>query len=86
MVLCLGDEHSNGTLHIAVIVYEGKWHLKGLGSHGQVLGGVCHPETDNWFQVYGGMVLGMRHPSVSFNGNLYALDCKDGRMQIQGIR
>lgn len=60
------------------VVYEGKWYLKGLGSHRQVLSEVYHPESDNWYPVYDGMVAGWRNPSVSLNGHLYALDCKDG--------
>ncbi|XP_044472516.1 F-box/kelch-repeat protein At1g55270-like isoform X2 [Mangifera indica] len=60
------------------VVYEGKWFLKGLGSHRQVLSEVYQPETDSWYPVYDGMVAGWRNPSASLNGHLYALDCKDG--------
>ncbi|KAL9267712.1 F-box/kelch-repeat protein-like protein [Drosera capensis] len=60
------------------VVYEGKWYLNGLGSHRQVLREVYHPESDNWYPVYDGMVADWRNPSVSLNGHLYALDCKDG--------
>lgn len=60
------------------VVYEGKWFLKGLGSHRQVLSEVYRPETDSWHPVYDGMVAGWRNPSTSLNGRLYALECKDG--------
>ena len=60
------------------VVYDGKWYLKGLGTHRQVLSEVYHPESDSWFPVYDGMVAGWRNPSASLNGKLYALDCKDG--------
>lgn len=60
------------------VVYEGKWFLKGLGSHRQVLSEVYQPENDSWYSVYDGMVAGWRNPSAALNGHLYALDCKDG--------
>lgn len=60
------------------VVHNGKWFLKGLGSHRQVLSEVYFPETDSWYQAYDGMVTGWRSPSISLNGQLYALDCKDG--------
>ncbi|CAN1170094.1 F-box/kelch-repeat protein At1g55270 [Linum perenne] len=60
------------------VVYQGKWYLKGLGIHRQVLSEVYHPGTDSWYPVYNGMVAGWRNPSASLNGNLYALECKDG--------
>ncbi|XP_073062570.1 F-box/kelch-repeat protein At1g55270-like [Primulina eburnea] len=60
------------------VVYEGKWFLKGLGSHRQVLSEVYLPETDRWYPVYDGMVTGWRSPSTTIDGHLYALDCKDG--------
>lgn len=60
------------------VVYEGKWFLKGLGSHRQVLSEVYQPETDTWEPVYDGMVTGWRNPSTTINGRLYALNCKDG--------
>ncbi|XP_020521977.1 F-box/kelch-repeat protein At1g55270 isoform X2 [Amborella trichopoda] len=60
------------------VVYEGRWFLKGLGSHRQVMSEVYIPESNNWNPVYDGMVAGWRNPSVSINGELYALDCKDG--------
>ncbi|CAL5360765.1 unnamed protein product [Camellia sinensis] len=60
------------------VVYEGKWFLKGIGSHRQVLSEVYQPDTDSWYPVYDGMVSGWRNPSTSLNGQLYALECKDG--------
>ncbi|GMH18955.1 hypothetical protein Nepgr_020796 [Nepenthes gracilis] len=60
------------------VVYEGKWYLKGLGSHRQVLSEVYDPGSDSWGPVYDGMVSGWRNPSASLDGKLYALDCKDG--------
>lgn len=60
------------------IVYDGKWFLKGLGSHRQVLCEVYQPETDSWDSVYNGMVTGWRNPSTTINGNLFALECNDG--------
>ncbi|KAL7137699.1 hypothetical protein ABFS83_10G110600 [Erythranthe nasuta] len=60
------------------VVYQGKWFLKGIGSHRQVLSEVYEPETDRWNNVYDGMVAGWRHPCATIDGNLYGLDCKDG--------
>ncbi|GAA0185342.1 hypothetical protein LIER_32630 [Lithospermum erythrorhizon] len=60
------------------IVYNGKWFLKGLGSHRQVLSEVYQPETDSWSPVFDGMVTRWRNPSTSLDGRLYCLDCKDG--------
>ncbi|KAK9123387.1 hypothetical protein Sjap_012989 [Stephania japonica] len=60
------------------VVYNGRWFLKGLGSHRQVLSEAYVPETNSWTPVNDGMVSGWRNPSISLNGNLYALDCKDG--------
>eukprot|EP00268_Persea_americana_P013455 TRINITY_DN1590_c0_g2_i4.p1 TRINITY_DN1590_c0_g2~~TRINITY_DN1590_c0_g2_i4.p1 ORF type:complete len:244 (-),score=35.18 TRINITY_DN1590_c0_g2_i4:150-881(-) len=60
------------------VVYDGRWFLKGLGTHRQVLSEVYTPESNSWYPVYDGMVAGWRNPSTSLNGQLYALDCKDG--------
>ncbi|KAL5152756.1 F-box/kelch-repeat protein [Glycine soja] len=60
------------------VVYDGKWFLKGLGSHRQVLSEVYQPENDNRYPIYDGMVSGWRNPSCTLNEKLYALDCKDG--------
>ncbi|GKB40537.1 F-box/kelch-repeat protein-like protein [Tanacetum coccineum] len=60
------------------VVYGGKWFLKGLGSHRQVVSEMYQPETDVWTAVQDGMVSGWRNPSTCLNGKLYALECKDG--------
>lgn len=60
------------------VVYEGRWFLKGLGSQRQVMSEVYVPATNHWSPVHDGMVQGWRNPSVSLNGQLYALDCRDG--------
>ncbi|XP_071909532.1 F-box/kelch-repeat protein At1g55270-like [Coffea arabica] len=71
-------EMSTAMVPFIGVVYEGKWFLKGLGSHRQVLSELYQPETDRWYPVYDGMVAGWRNPSTSMNGHLYALECKDG--------
>lgn len=60
------------------VVYDGKWYLKGLGSQREVLSEAYIPETNTWTTVDDGMVAGWRNPSISMNGKLYALDCRDG--------
>lgn len=60
------------------VVHNGKWFLKGLGSHREVLSEAYIPETNNWIPINAGMVAGWRNPSISMNGKLYALDCHDG--------
>ncbi|KAK6941635.1 Kelch repeat type 1 [Dillenia turbinata] len=60
------------------VVYDGKWFLKGLGPHRQVLSEVYLPETNSWYPVYDGMVAGWKNPCASLNRQLYALECKDG--------
>lgn len=60
------------------VVYEGRWFLKGLGIHRQVMSEVYEPETDNWSPIFDGMIAGWRNPCVSLNGHLYGLDCADG--------
>jgi hypothetical protein len=60
------------------VVYQGKWFLKGLGHHRQVLSEVYRPDVDRWDPVYDGMVAGWRNPSGLLNGKLYSLECKDG--------
>ncbi|KAI3902453.1 hypothetical protein MKW92_014922 [Papaver armeniacum] len=68
------------------VVHNGKWFLKGLGLHLQVINEVYHPETDRYNSVYNGMIIGWRNPSISTNGNFYALDCKDGcRLRIYDV-
>ncbi|KAK8520534.1 hypothetical protein V6N13_031021 [Hibiscus sabdariffa] len=60
------------------VVYDGKWFVKGLGSHREVMSEVYDPESNFWSPVSGGMVSGWRNPCISLNGQLYALDCRDG--------
>lgn len=60
------------------VVYNGKWFLKGLGSRREVLSEAYTPETNTWASISEGMVSGWRNPSISMNGKLYALDCRDG--------
>ncbi|XP_068637648.1 F-box/kelch-repeat protein At1g55270-like isoform X1 [Aristolochia californica] len=60
------------------VVYDGRWFLKGLGSHRQVMSEVYLPATNSWMPINDGMVAGWRNPSISLNGKLYALDCRDG--------
>ncbi|XP_047308781.1 F-box/kelch-repeat protein At1g55270-like [Impatiens glandulifera] len=60
------------------VVYDGKWFLKGLGSHREVLSEAYIPETNSWTPVNDGMLAGWRNPCISMNGMLYALDCRDG--------
>ncbi|KAF2286256.1 hypothetical protein GH714_012685 [Hevea brasiliensis] len=59
-----------------------KWHrapdMLRLGSHREVLSEAYEPETNSWTPVSDGMVAGWRNPSISLNGQLYALDCRDG--------
>lgn len=72
------SDMSTAMLPFIGVVHEGKWFLKGLGSHRQVMSEVYQPETDTWYPVYDGMVTGWRNPCAALNGQLYALDCKDG--------
>ncbi|CAA7404118.1 unnamed protein product [Spirodela intermedia] len=60
------------------VAHDGKWFLKGLSSHRQVISEVYVPAANRWSLVSEGMVSGWRNPSISMNGQLYALDCKDG--------
>jgi hypothetical protein len=60
------------------VVYDGKWFLKGLGSHREVMSEAYDPETSTWTPINDGMVAGWRNPSISLDGRLYALDCRDG--------
>jgi hypothetical protein len=60
------------------VVYNGKWFLKGLGSHREVLCEYYSPENNTWSPVNDGMVTGWRNPCMSMNEKLYALDCRDG--------
>ncbi|XP_022870025.1 F-box/kelch-repeat protein At1g55270-like [Olea europaea var. sylvestris] len=77
------SDMSTAMVPIIGVVYEGKWFLKGLGSHRQVLTEVYQPETDSWCSIHDGMVAGWRSLSTTVNGHLYALDCKDGcKLQV----
>ncbi|KAI3434220.1 F-box domain-containing protein [Psidium guajava] len=60
------------------VVYDGKWFLKGLGSHQEVVSEAYVPESNTWTAISDGMIAGWRNPSISLNGQLYALDCRDG--------
>ncbi|KAF8369880.1 hypothetical protein HHK36_017477 [Tetracentron sinense] len=60
------------------VVYDGRWFLKGFGSQRQVMSEAYNPETNNWTLVNDGMIAGWRKPSISLNGQLYALECRDG--------
>ncbi len=64
--------------HLSLFEICGRWFLKGLGAHRQVMSEVYVPATNNWSPVVNGMVDGWRNPCVELQGNLYALDCRDG--------
>uniref|UniRef100_A0A1D1XIU3 F-box/kelch-repeat protein At1g55270 n=1 Tax=Anthurium amnicola TaxID=1678845 RepID=A0A1D1XIU3_9ARAE len=69
---------TTGMVPFIGVVYEGKWFLKGLSSHRQVMSEVYVPPTNSWSPINHGMATGWRNPSISLNDRLYALDCKDG--------
>ncbi|KAL6008674.1 hypothetical protein ACLOJK_021900 [Asimina triloba] len=74
---------SSGMVPFIGVVYDGRWFLKGLGGHRQILSEFYIPEADTWYPVQNGMVSGWRNPSASLHGKLYALDCRDGcRLRI----
>ncbi|KAL5982885.1 hypothetical protein ACLOJK_016964 [Asimina triloba] len=74
---------SSGMVPFIGVVYDGRWFLKGLGGHCQVLSEFYIPEANTWYPVHNGMVSGWRNPSASLHGKLYALDCRDGcRLRI----
>ncbi|KAK4780627.1 hypothetical protein SAY87_016733 [Trapa incisa] len=60
------------------VVYDGKWFLKGRGIQREVMSEAYTPGTNTWAPVHNGLVAGWRNPSISLNGQLYALDCRDG--------
>ncbi|VFQ59528.1 unnamed protein product [Cuscuta campestris] len=60
------------------VVYDGKWFLKGLGSHREVQCEAYDLQTNSWGPVNDEMVTGWRNPSICMNGRLYASDCPDG--------
>ncbi|GFZ20775.1 Galactose oxidase/kelch repeat superfamily protein [Actinidia rufa] len=49
-----------------------------LGAHREVLSESYIPENNTWVPISNGMVAGWQNPSISMNGKLYALDCRDG--------
>lgn len=71
-------EMNNGMVPFIGVVYDNKWFLKGLDSHRQVVSEFYAPSSNSWYTASNGMVTGWRNPSVSFNGRLYAADCRDG--------
>ncbi|XP_077212945.1 F-box/kelch-repeat protein At1g55270-like [Tasmannia lanceolata] len=71
-------EMSIGMVPFIGVVYDGRWFLKGLDSHRHVMSEAYVPETNQWGTVNDGMVQGWRNPSISLDGKLYALDCRDG--------
>lgn len=77
------SEMSTSIVPFFGVVYGDKWFLKGLGSHRQVICEMYVPSLNQWSTVVGGIVDGWQTPSGTLNGQLYALDCKDGcRMRV----
>uniref|UniRef100_J3LKD7 F-box domain-containing protein n=1 Tax=Oryza brachyantha TaxID=4533 RepID=J3LKD7_ORYBR len=72
------SEMSTGMVPFIGVVYDGKWFLKGLDSHRQVVSEVYMPTSNVWSISADEMVAGWRNPSISFNGRLYSADCRDG--------
>jgi len=60
------------------IVHDGKWFLKGLNSHRQVISEVYLLASKTWSTTSDEMVVGLRNPSISFDGQLYSTGCHDG--------
>jgi hypothetical protein len=71
-------EMSTGMVPFIGVVHDGKWFLKGLDSHHQVVSEVYLPTSNMWSTIGNEMVAGWRNPSISFNGRLYSADCQDG--------
>ncbi|KAG0485520.1 hypothetical protein HPP92_009368 [Vanilla planifolia] len=71
-------EMGNGMVPLIGVVYDGKWFLKGLDSHRQVVSEVYTPTVNGWSPADDGLVMGWRNPSISLNGRLYSSDCRDG--------
>ncbi|KNA24325.1 hypothetical protein SOVF_016810 [Spinacia oleracea] len=69
---------TTGMVPFIGVVYNGKWYLKGLGSHRQVMSESYDPENSSWSPVTDGMVSSWRNPSTTMNGHLYSIDCRDG--------
>jgi len=75
---CSISDMSTAMVPFIGVVYGGRWFLKGLGTHRQVMSEVYVPATNHWAPIMDGMVSGWRNPCVELHGNLYALDCRDG--------
>ncbi|KAH8973342.1 hypothetical protein BDL97_01G041700 [Sphagnum fallax] len=75
---CYISDMSTAMVPFIGVVFGGRWFLKGLGTHRQVMSEVYEPATNNWSPIFNGMVAGWRNPCVELQGNLYALDCRDG--------
>ncbi|XP_020694150.1 F-box/kelch-repeat protein At1g55270 [Dendrobium catenatum] len=71
-------EMTDGMVPLIGVVYKGKWFLKGLDSHRQVVSEVYAPSTNSWSAVNDGLMSGWRNPSISLNGRLFSSDCRDG--------
>lgn len=72
------SDMSTSMIPFISVVYKGRWFIKGLGPHRQVLSEVYYPEANAWLPVFDGMVSGWRNPCTCLNGMLYALECRDG--------
>ncbi|EAZ25721.1 hypothetical protein OsJ_09555 [Oryza sativa Japonica Group] len=72
------SEMSTGMVPFIGVVYDGKWFLKGLDSHRQVVSEVYMPTSNVWSVTADEMVTGWRNPSICFNGRLYSAECRDG--------
>ncbi|XP_077211879.1 galactose oxidase/kelch repeat superfamily protein [Tasmannia lanceolata] len=71
-------EMSTGMVPFIGVVYDGRWFLKGRDSRHQVMSEAYVPSTNHWCTVNDGMVQEWRNPSISLDGKLYGLDCRDG--------
>ncbi|KAL6649286.1 hypothetical protein ACP70R_013510 [Stipagrostis hirtigluma subsp. patula] len=71
-------EMSTGMVPSIGVVYDGKWFLKGIDSHRQVVSEVYLPASRMWSSTEDEMIVGWRNPSISFNDQLYSADCRDG--------
>jgi hypothetical protein len=71
-------EMSTGMVPSIGVVHDGKWYLKGLNSHRQVVSEVYLPASKMWSATGNEMVTGWRNPSISLNGHLYFADCRNG--------
>uniref|UniRef100_A0A453IVD7 FKB95-like N-terminal Kelch domain-containing protein n=1 Tax=Aegilops tauschii subsp. strangulata TaxID=200361 RepID=A0A453IVD7_AEGTS len=70
-------EMSIGMVPFIGVVYDGKWFLKGFDSHRQIVSEVYLPTSNMWSTTGNELVAGLRNPSISFNGRLYSVDCRD---------